>query len=239
MIFGGDVRTFHVPADSFAGIIGGPPCQDFSRARRTAPTGAGLELIGEYLRIVTESAPAWWLMENVPGSPNVTAPGYLTQIFNLDASQCGSQQRRLRKFHFGHRAGTRELIIARPGPSQPGESQRTCMATEGRRAKRRDWREFCRLQGLPDDFDLPAFTVLEKYRAVGNGVPFAMAVTLANAIADWQACGTTPHRVCECGCGAFVTGRERMASPACRKRQQRKRDAAAGPAPARSQMTFM
>ena len=228
LLFGGDVRSFHVPAGCFSGVIGGPPCQNFSRANRNPDRAAGMELVNEFLRIVTEADPAWWLMENVAGSPTVTAPGFVTQLFMLDASHCGSDQHRLRKFHFGHRAGTRELVIPRPGPAEPGLSQPTCMATEGRRAGRRDFREFCRLQGLPPGFDLPGFTVTEKYRAVGNGVPFAMALTLANAVRQWAAGGVTPHRVCECGCGAFVTGRERLAGPACRKRMQRQRDAAPG-----------
>jgi len=38
----------------------------------------------------------------------------------------------------------------------------------------------------------------------------------------------TPQRVCACGCGAFVTGKALSASPACRKRLERQRRAAAG-----------
>ncbi len=28
LITGGDIRSFHPPAKQFAGVIGGPPCQD-------------------------------------------------------------------------------------------------------------------------------------------------------------------------------------------------------------------
>ena len=189
-IWGGDVRKFNPPEGHFSGVIGGPPCQDFSKVRRTAPTGEGLELVGEFLRIAT-TARDWWLMENVPGSPTVTGPGWVTQVFTLDAS---------------HR----------------GESQPTCLASEGRRAGRRSWAEFCRLQGMPEGFDLEPFTVAAKYRAVGNGVPYPMALTVAQAIKNRDR-GVTPHRVCECGCGLFVTGRQRLATAACRKRMERRR----------------
>lgn len=39
LLFGGDVREFHVPANRFDAIIGCPPCPDFSKARRSAATG--------------------------------------------------------------------------------------------------------------------------------------------------------------------------------------------------------
>lgn len=226
-LWGGDVRQFHVAgaASQFTGIIGGPPCQKFSLGNRNRDVDAGMELVREYLRIVTEAQPDWWMMENVPGSPSLDASqlpvGYAVQLFTLDASHVGSQQRRLRKFHFGHRPGTRELVIGR-GTSQPG-TQRTCLASEGRRKGRRSWAEFCALQGLPAGFDLPGFTVMEKFRAVGNGVPYPLALALAQAIRARDR-GVTPHRVCPCGCGEYIHGKEQFAAPRCRKREQRRRD---------------
>lgn len=224
-LFGGDIRRFHPAPGHITGLIGGPPCQNFSGANRDKDFEKGMELVREYLRILDASQPDWALMENVPGSPLVTCPGFVTQNFTLNARHCGSEQHRLRKFHFFHRAGTPELCLQRDADrSQPGLSQPTCLASEGKRAGRRSWAKFCRLQGLPPGFDLPGFKVLEKYRAVGNGVPFEMACRLATAIRNRDR-GVTPHRVCECGCGEFVTGKERLARPACRKREQRKRDA--------------
>jgi DNA (cytosine-5)-methyltransferase 1 len=236
-IWGGDVRKFHAPAGHFAGVIGGPPCQNFSGANRAKDFAAGMELVNEFLRIVTEADPDWWLMENVSGSPTVTVPGFVTQIFHIEASHVGSDQHRLRKFHFGHRPGTRELVINRPGRSQPGASQPTCLASEGRRSGRRSWAEFCRLQGMPPGFDLEPFTVRAKYQAVGNGVPYPMALAVAQAIHS-SGRSVTPHRTCECGCGAFVTGRGRLATVACRKRMQRKRDASMS-SPAASQLALV
>ncbi|MFZ2407129.1 MAG: DNA cytosine methyltransferase, partial [Methylobacter sp.] len=55
LIFGGDIRRFSVPAGRFDGVIGGPPCQDFSKARRDDPTGQGMEMLYHYKRIVMEA----------------------------------------------------------------------------------------------------------------------------------------------------------------------------------------
>jgi len=224
-LWGGDIRRFHPPACHFCGLIGGPPCQEFSLGNPNGDFEKGMELVREYLRTVTEAQPDWWLMENVPGSPAVTVPGYVTQLFTLNASQVGIEQNRLRKFNYGHRPGTKELVLKRDPPTV--QSQRTCIASEGRRKGRRSWTEFCRLQGLPPGYDLPGFTLAGKYRAVGNGVPYPLALALARAVTE-TARHVTPHRVCECGCGAFVTGRARLATVACRKREQRNRDAAVG-----------
>ncbi len=241
-LWGGDVRKFHPPDGHITGIIGGPPCQNFCTANRKRDAATGMELVLQFLRVVVEAQPEWWLMENVPGSPdletfNVQRSTFNIQRFTLDASHVGSDQHRLRKFHFGYRPGSRELVIPRAGQSQPGLSQPTCMGSEARRAGRRSWEEFCRLQGLPEGFDLPGFTVAGKYTAVGNGVPYPMALALATAIRNRDR-AVTPHRVCACGCGRFVTGREVTSEASCRKREQRRRDASRPATPAESQLAL-
>ena len=89
---------------------------------------------------------------------------------------------------------------------------------------RRSWADFCELQGLPRDFNLPEFTLSGKYRAVGNGVHIDVARTLAKAIQEAYI-RKTNTKLCICNCGRPVTGKQRMATPACRKRMQKKRDA--------------
>ncbi len=42
-----------------------------------------------------------------------------------------------------------------------------------------------RLQGLPDDFELPNFTVSGAIKAVGNGVPLPLGHAIAKAV--WEA----------------------------------------------------
>ncbi len=217
LIWGGDIRLFTPLAGRFDGLIAGSPCQDYSSLNRD-PGDYGDEMIGEFARCVLAARPAWWLLENVPGVPNVQIAGYAVQRFDLYASEFGLRQRRLRHFQFGSLDG-RIVIIQR----QRGEETEACaLASEGeRRASRRGWPEFVHLQGLPADFDLPELTLSAKYRAVGNGVPVPMARAVARAINGARLPGE--QRVCECGCGRPVTGRQLSAGPACRKRLERQR----------------
>jgi len=219
LVWGGDVRDFHAPAGRFDGVIGGSPCQDFSRARRCEPTGLGLELLAEFRRVVTEAAPTWWLLENVPGVPDCVIPRYVVQRFNLSAREFGSPQRRLRTFQFG-RSDLVGLVIRRQ-PHAAGGTQRCAMASEGGRQGRRSFADFCELQGLPRDFDLPGLSVSAKYRAVGNGVPLPMGRAVAAAIRDRA--DTRNVRVCVCDCGRPVSRNQSHATAACRKRMERRR----------------
>lgn len=219
LLWGGDVRTFHPPAGHFDGIIGGSPCQDFSRARRTAPTGEGVELLGHFIRIVLEASPEWFLLENVPQVPTVTIRGYEVQRIDLRGAEVGLAQRRLRHFQYGTR--DRHVLIL-PRTRAVTATEATALASEGRRAGRRSWGAFCELQGLPSGFDLPGFTMAEKYRAVGNGVPVPMGRFLAAAIRDNRR-QPGQSRLCACGCGRPVTRKAISAGPACRKRLERLR----------------
>lgn len=218
IIAGGDVRDFHALPGRFDGVIGGPPCQDFSRARRAPPTGAGLAMLAEYRRIVEEARPVWWLMENVPAVPDVVISGYSHLRMDLNAREFGASQNRHRHFQFGHSAGWVPVVTRRQAVP-PGQSQACCLASEGTRKDRRSWPDFCELQGLPRTFDLPGMTLEARYRAVGNGVHVAVAEGLARAIA--AAVPHETHRLCVCGCGRLVEGRQQTAGPACRKRRQR------------------
>ncbi|RRJ97874.1 hypothetical protein Ga0100231_005320 [Opitutaceae bacterium TAV4] len=219
LVWGGDVRTFHAPSGAFGGIIGGPPCQDFSRARRTAPTGNGLAMLAEFARIVGEARPDWFLMENVPGVPPFDVPGYTVQRFNLNATECGCRQNRLRTFHFGSCDST-VLVCDRAVTTFP-TLEPTCMATEAARPDRRRFPDFCELQGLPRDFDLPGLSLSAKYRAVGNGVPVPMARVIGQAVRNRIA--SQSIRLCACGCGRPISTRQTSATPACRKRLERAR----------------
>ena len=217
-ITGGDVRAFHAPAGRFDGVFGGPPCPDFSRARRGPPSPYGEAMVREFLRVVAETAPRWFLMENVPGVPSVVLHGYTVQRLDLDASQFGLRQRRLRHFQFGSVSG---LVLCLPRGSAgdcPG-CDPTCLASD---PGGHSWPEFCALQGLPPGFDLPGMTREAKFRAVGNGVPVPMARALARAVL--AAAPSHAVSLCVCGCGRTVTHRGRYALPRCRKAAQRRRD---------------
>ena len=220
ILWGGDVRDFTAPRHKFEGIIGGSPCQDFSKARRTPPTGEGVELLGHFLRCVAAALPDWFLLENVPGVPDAIVAGFTVQRFNVNAREIpGCRQNRLRCFQFGWRDGKGPLVIHR-GASAPGASP-CAMASEGKRQHRRGWADFCQLQGLPRDFALPGLTLQARYRAVGNGVPVPLARAVASAVA--RRTGEIV-RLCVCQCGRPVAAGRTLAAAGCRKRMQRKRD---------------
>lgn len=226
-LLGGDIRNFRSVPGAFAGVIGGSPCQDFSRARRTPPTGEGLELLGHFCRVVRESQPDWFLLENVPSVPDVTIEGYHVQRFELSPTQVGHEQSRLRHFQFGSKEG---LILQIRRKEFTGTKQPCLTASEGNKKGKRTFSDFCRLQGLPADFDLSDLNQVAKYRAVGNGVHKAVASEIARAVTEaiTSPLPITIHntRLCACGCGRIVTGKQLSAGPTCRKRLQKKRDSA-------------
>lgn len=234
-LLGHDVRDFAPASHIFHGVIGGPPCPDFSKARRGPPTGYGVEMLDQFARCVTQAGPEWFLMENVPGVPDITVPGYTVQRLNLNAKELGIGQNRLRCFQFGSLDGVG--IVIRRQQADSGVSP-CVMATEGKRASRRSWETVCQLQGLPPGFSLPGLSLKTKYSLVGNGVPVAMARVLATAILARHV--TRWERVCICQCGEPVKSGQTLAGAACRKRMQRRRDAAGvtGPGPVTPALTL-
>lgn len=214
LLWGGDVHRFHPPAGRFDGVIGGPPCQAFSRLRhiveangyQTAPN-----LIPEYERIVAEAAPAWFLMENVPAAPEPDVRGYHVCNELIRDVWVGGETSRLRRFSFGslrgHYWSVDTLALHRPDPEQAALASGGMRAVPVKRGgsgkpKRmsnlgymdtRTFRNHCRLQGLPADFDLPPFTVQAKVKEVGNGVPLAMGRAVAAAVC--RAIGFDPRPV--------------------------------------------
>ncbi|WP_446810571.1 DNA cytosine methyltransferase [Methylomonas sp. 2BW1-5-20] len=205
LIFGGDIRRFHAPAGRFDGVIGGPPCQDFSKARRSQQTGEGADMLRQFVRVVTEAKPQWWLAENVPGVPDIRIDGYSWQRLDLNASEFGHDQRRLRHVQFGALDGSALRLDRKKSPA----SNATVLANDNRPLA-----EIAGLQGLPSDFDIPAFTRGALTRAIGNGVPYGMAYALAQAVLN----RTTGVTLCACSCGRPVTGRRIYYDGACRKR---------------------
>lgn len=217
LLWGGDIRRLHLPAGVFAGVIGGSPCQDFSKARRDEPTGNGLEMVGEFLRCVAEADPVWFLLENVPNVPDVVVPGYTVQRLDLRASEFGLSQRRLRHFQFGYR-DTAQLIMPRCVTAEI--ETKTILASDNETP----WREFVAAQGLPEDFDLPGFTAAGRREAVGNGV--ALPVGRAVAVGIRDRLDYAGLLACGCGCGRPLVGNQLYAGASCRKRMQRRRDRA-------------
>ncbi len=236
LMWGQRIEDFHVPGGKFDGVIGGSPCQQFSLKNRNRDKAEGERLLEEFARLVTEAQPDWWLLENVPTVSDVAIDGYEVQRLDLRASECGLKQNRLRHFQFGSREG-RMLIPERDNPGIQNKGPVTlepcCLASEGKKTNRRGFAEFCELQGLPRSYDLPGWPIGFKYKAVGNGVPVAMARVIARSIkiaVELQ--GECPP-LCVCNCGRVVSGKQKAATPACRKRLQRKREQALAGGPGR------
>lgn len=104
-LWGGDIRRFHVKAGWFSGVIGGPPCQAFSALRHlvraTGKQPRHGNMIPEYERVVSEAAPSWFVMENVPPAPVPLVAGYAVEDFVLCPTWLGEAQKRKRRFSFG------------------------------------------------------------------------------------------------------------------------------------------
>jgi len=219
-ITGGDIRNFKPPANVFGGIIGGSPCQDFSLLNRN-PKRYSHEMLDEYIRVVSEAQPHWFLHENVATVPDFKIQGYYQQRFELNLSWFNNYtSSRLRHFTFG----TLNEKYLNPMQKNNAEAQGTAVVSNDPRS----FRQCCDIQGLPRGFDLPSFNAEGKKLAVANAVPLQMSNYVAGlinqTIYNSQAKKIDPvkNRLCACGCGRVVIGRQKTASSACRKRLSRK-----------------
>ena len=221
IIWNKDIRDFkNIPAQVFEGIIAGPPCQDFSKARRSPPTGYGLEMLSQFKRIVLEAEPSWFLMENVPTVPDLVIEGYNIQRFELSPPHVGAAQSRNRHFQFGSKLG---IVLDIKRDAAAATVQSCCTASEGKRVNRRTFKDFCQLQGFENEVSLPDFTKAGRYKLIGNGVHLAVSRAVAKAIFEATTSDqpTTIYNanLCGCGCGRILTGKQKTATSNCRKRR--------------------
>ena len=123
-----DVRNLSGARGDFegvTGVIGGPPCQAWSRRNiQQTPDDPRALLLDEYMRVVEEVNPRWFVLENVTTVPKEkkqatvqTAKnlGYQVQSACLDASDYGAAQTRRRWIVIGTRNRTiRDFQRVRP-----------------------------------------------------------------------------------------------------------------------------
>ncbi|MHC2488682.1 DNA (cytosine-5)-methyltransferase 1 [Sinorhizobium meliloti] len=191
LLWGGDIRRFHPPAERFDGVIGGPPCQKFSTAGAIVGSEKD-DLIPEFIRVFEAVRPAWAVMENVPqaiGHPAIPRDWFHFKLRDYD---CG-----------GHTSWVRAFwtwpFMALVSPRAAGDASHSVMASTHKRgggqyAKDKGFlpgnlpiAEYARLQGVPEigrrlvEFNSSrAFAI----HVLGNGVPLAMGRAVARAVAQ-------------------------------------------------------
>ncbi len=188
LILGQDIRDWHAIEGKFDGIIGGPPCQLYSVAVKGQTATHG-NLIPEFERIVNEAKPKWFVMENVPAAPIISAAKW-NQV--CDAWEYGASQHRTRRF-----SSNLELKLTKIEEKDRDSNPWPCIvATEykyggspndKRRAGRKVGRQMTLDEmkegfGLPKDFDTPCLLNSYKYSVIGNGVPIPMGKAIAKAV---------------------------------------------------------
>jgi DNA (cytosine-5)-methyltransferase 1 len=206
LLWGGDIKLFSPPPNRFDGIIGGPPCQAFSSLNQSGRMGLqplAENLIPEFERVIDQTVPRWFVMENVPDAPKPVAHFYKLADLVFNNRSLGEEQSRARRFTFGigrdseaalrWRSTLQAQFVALENPIKSGcftaNGTQWEPGANGRRGRLRSCRTKAelargiRLQGLPDDFlkDAP-FTVEGAIAAVGNGVPIPMGRAVARAV---------------------------------------------------------
>jgi DNA (cytosine-5)-methyltransferase 1 len=128
--------AFDGPAPLRFGVIGGPPCPDFSNGgKHRGHEGDHGKLSKSYINMVCDLKPAFFLMENVPGliktkkhraffdrlRAQLRAAGFLTDFALLNALDFGVPQDRNRVFMVGvsHKEWSR-LFGQKPLPQEDG-----------------------------------------------------------------------------------------------------------------------
>jgi DNA (cytosine-5)-methyltransferase 1 len=113
-------------------LAGGPPCQGFSIQRRGEASDPRNQLVLEFLRIVSEIQPPFFLIENVSGLTShragkvfdevlrkARALGYCPHLKKMDAADYGVPQRRLRVILVGERLTGSGLSFRYPEATTP------------------------------------------------------------------------------------------------------------------------
>lgn len=193
LLWGGDVRDFHVPSGVFAGVIGGPPCQVFSNAKHVGGANNAVDLIPEFVRVVREADPEWVVMENVTAARDHADIPVAWNPLILRDWDCGGLTNRRRCFW------TWPLYVLSP-TRRPGVPSRSVIASTNRQGPRDGayfadrgflpsdlpTAEYGRLQGAVGITDrLERLSASKRFiiHCIGNGVPLAMGRYVANAVA--------------------------------------------------------
>lgn len=132
-IIEGDLLSVRLPSDPVDVVVGGPPCQGWSRIGRMDPEDSRSEHVHNFMDVVAAKRPTAFVMENVahlaesPRWKDVRERllarsrqelGYQTELLILDAAQFGVAQSRRRMFLVGLRDRSvvppRRITVRRP-----------------------------------------------------------------------------------------------------------------------------
>lgn len=124
--------TINRKIDEVDVIFGGPPCQGFSVQRRGEDNDPRNQLVMEYIRVVLEVQPRFFVMENVAGllstrgkpvlkqlQEQCERAGYVIHMQKLNAYDYGVPQGRKRVFIVGERAEGLSTKFTFPVPTRP------------------------------------------------------------------------------------------------------------------------
>lgn len=125
-------------------VAGGPPCQGFSIKRGRDPKDSRNNLLFEFLRIVGEVHPRFFLIENVPGLVSrrgrrfldialseAARQGYHCHVAVLNAAAFGVPQLRERAFVIGEQPVRGRVFFEFPRPTLAPDSYQTVRAAIG------------------------------------------------------------------------------------------------------------
>lgn len=77
------LKASGVTKGKLAGLIGGPPCQGFSLIGRRDQADPRNDLFGHFFRLVSETLPAFYLAENVPGILSSNNKAFIEQAMSV------------------------------------------------------------------------------------------------------------------------------------------------------------
>lgn len=187
LLWGGDIRSFHVPNGKFDGIIGGPPCQWASQMKGLHKSEKAIDYTPDFIRIVEEAKPKWVVMENVRlarRSGSIPNEWFPLKVRDYDV---GGLTARIRyfwiypatlTFDIEKRSGKPARSVNTRGTSIP----HSCLKNSSKFIDL-SLNEMLERQGFPEMKDqLKIFKTREAKEVVGNGLPKAMGQYIARVI---------------------------------------------------------
>ena len=199
-LLGQDVRTWSSLPNRFDGLIGGPPCQQWSTAIGIKGSRKP-DLIPEFVRVFEETKPRWVVMENVRGAEKSGAIPSDWSPIRLRDWDCGGLTSRKRTFFCWPLS---LAMMIQPPPKRSGKPDYTvtCSAFDHGNYSN-TWFAGYKFLSLPDGGRLQGFPELgeeferrrrEKHdpmtklfggTLLGNGVPRHMGRWVAEGVKRW------------------------------------------------------